>query len=424
MSRQLSTISEEENELTTVDNSTLNNENRISRVLNPSSKKRNFMHNHGEKFSKSIYGILLAFLAALTYSVMLIFIKKAYLLNGSDSLFIRYLTQTIVTAIILYFKKLNIFGYKNQRLMLISRSIVGVLSLMGAYFAVTLIQPSDSTAVGNSNVIITAILSRLFMKEKFSLVHVASICMACTGVILITQPSFIFSPTGLIITNDSSSLNIFNQNLTQAENIKLTATIGFLSACTHAIGLATITLLVKKLATNNVHFSVNIFYTSMLGVVISFLVSLTLVLTHKSSLLSNIKNRPEDFKLHIFYSALSGLVGTIYMIMFHLSLKYEDAAKVSIIKTSDLFFVFIFQYIILNIKSNVLKVLGGVLIFLSGVSVLAFKVMDERYQESLNKNNKNIINKHVLSRGRPITIKNRNSSINSDRCTKLLFYKF
>ena len=424
MSRQLSTISEEENELTTVDNSTLNNENRISRVLNPSSKKRNFMHNHGEKFSKSIYGILLAFLAALTYSVMLIFIKKAYLLNGSDSLFIRYLTQTIVTAIILYFKKLNIFGYKNQRLMLISRSIVGVLSLMGAYFAVTLIQPSDSTAVGNSNVIITAILSRLFMKEKFSLVHVASICMACTGVILITQPSFIFSPTGLIITNDSSSLNIFNQNLTQAENIKLTATIGFLSACTHAIGLATITLLVKKLATNNVHFSVNIFYTSMLGVVISFLVSLTLVLTHKSSLLSNIKNRPEDFKLHIFYSALSGLVGTIYMIMFHLSLKYEDAAKVSIIKTSDLFFVFIFQYIILNIKSNVLKVLGGVLIFLSGVSVLAFKVMDERYQESLNKNNKNSINKHVLSRGRPITIKNRNSSINSDRCTKLLFYKF
>jgi drug/metabolite transporter (DMT)-like permease len=325
---------------------------------------------------RKFYGVFLAFTTAFLGSIMIILVKKASMLNGIDQNFIRYSSQLVITGIFIYYKKIDLGEHWDKRGILLSRAVVGVIGLMASYTAVSLTHPSDSTALANSSIVLTAVVSRFLFKEKFTPVHVVSIVMACAGVVLISQPTFIFkSQSRPIATNSTSSL----ETEQHASTLRV---IGLGCSCVHAIAATSVTILVKKLSDQSVHFSLNVFYTSLLGSPLAFLISLVLVLTNNSQLVYNLTENFSEFKFHLMYSVLSGLVGTTYQMMFSLCLKYEDASKFSIIKTSDLFFIFILQYLLLGIKSNLFKIVGGVLIFLSGAGVLTIKIFDAKRNNS------------------------------------------
>lgn len=88
--------------------------------------------------------------------------------------------------------------------------------------------------------------------------------------------------------------------------------------------------------------------------------------------------------LHIFYTVIISCFGVLNQTFLVLSLKYEDAFKISMIKTVDLFFIFILQYFLLNIETNMNNLIGVLLIALSTFIVFGFKYFNDLYTAEKN----------------------------------------
>jgi hypothetical protein len=97
--------------------------------------------------------------------------------------------------------------------------------------------------------------------------------------------------------------------------------------------------------------------------------------------------------VQIAFAIASAICGILSQMLMSLSLEFEDASKMTLFKSSDLFFVFILQYIILGIKTNIYSQIGAALIFLGILTIMIFKIFDKRndkkklsieYKNSLN----------------------------------------
>ena len=147
---------------------------------------------------KPLYGILFSILASLSYVGQNLFLKKTTYFNQFDNSSIRYFLQMIVLFIIAKLCKQKIFGGSRAILkLLISRGIFGVFGMVGLYWSIRLINPSDVVSLFGCNTIFVAILSRIFLKEKLTLMHIIAIVVMVAGVFLITEPSFLVKKVSL-----------------------------------------------------------------------------------------------------------------------------------------------------------------------------------------------------------------------------------
>lgn len=151
--------------------------------------------------------------------------------------------------------------------------------------------------------------------------------------------------------------------------------LALLAACFIAYS----TILLKRLNNLKVHFSICIIYPTFVGIPLATIISLVF-----SQL--GFVNRPEEILndglygllWQIAFLVLSCLGSLLNQLFVNIGLKYEDAAKFSIIRTSDLLFTFILQIIILNIYSNVWSIIGALLILISTILVIFYKIIDKR----------------------------------------------
>jgi drug/metabolite transporter (DMT)-like permease len=88
--------------------------------------------------------------------------------------------------------------------------------------------------------------------------------------------------------------------------------------------------------------------------------------------------------VQIFYSAVAGVFGTIGIIFLNRALKYEDATKIGILKTSGVLFSFFLQYIFLDISVDFLGLFGAVCVIAGTLSVMAIKLVEPKISKSSN----------------------------------------
>jgi drug/metabolite transporter (DMT)-like permease len=335
-----------------------------------------------------IRGCILAFASTLITPISMILVKKAHLFNGFEQAFIRYLIQLILMIGIAKFKKLNMFGPKKQRKLLTLRALIGVAGLLCAYFSLSLIMPSDAGALAQSNVVLTALVARFVLDEKLTMAHILAIVLTLSGAMFICQPTFLFSNDGPTVnTNFTRALNISNSTSNQqiamanrnSERESFLYSIGLLIAFFDAVCMCLAQILIRKLCIRKVHFVTINIYTSYIGLPFCGIASIIFYFF-------GITNRNEltEFNLlkwHLLIVCLVALLGTLNQVILNLSLKYEDASKVAVIRTTDLFFSFLFQYLILNITSELLNIIGALLILSSTLLILVYKFLDERNQD-------------------------------------------
>lgn len=151
-------------------------------------------------FKGTIYGVLSAFSFCAAQVVM----KRTKHFSPSDISLIRYIVSLILMVIILRYHKLKLLGPRKQFKLLLTRGIFGAFSLLSFYFSLMLMNPSDSVALLHSSIIITAVLSRLFLGEKLTLAHFFAIVLTANGVLFISKPSFIFE-NELDLTNGNDT---------------------------------------------------------------------------------------------------------------------------------------------------------------------------------------------------------------------------
>lgn len=290
------------------------------------------------------------------------------------------------------------FGPKSQRKLLTIRAFVGTSGLVTFYFAFKLIDPSDCLAISQSSIIITAIFAKIFLKEKLSIAHIVALILAVIGIFLISKPKSLFQyiyPKANNNNNTSLTSNkTFEMNsMIQSDN-SLNITLGILLALACAFASGSVQVMLKKLCNEKVHFSTVTIFTTFVGIPTSLCISIILVLCEVSH-----KTGFQDINkllISFVYSIASSLFGVAGQVSLNLSLKYEDATKISILRTLDVFLTFFLQTLWLKIPIDLFSVVGSALLLMGTVLILIFKLIEDGYNKTEEqKKDNNIILKCI-----------------------------
>lgn len=362
-------------------------------------------------------GYLLIILFAFIVTINAILLKMAFIYSGSDAATVRYFLQFISMLIVIKCKNLNALGPQNERKLLCLRAFTGIFGLVSAVFAIKFINPSDFKAISHSKLILTAILARIVLKEKLTSIHLATFLLTIVGVLFISQPTFLFSKFKNEANYTTNFTATFNDTVKDAQNFSIIADsnlaflVGIFLSLLSAFGASSSAVILKRLCIKEVHFSLVTIYAAYFGFPFCLILSIVLTasgVTHKNF----VKNELEYLPLHTFYIVLASAFGIIGQVLMNLAYKYEDATKLSIVKTIDVFWAFILQYIFLNIKVNIFSVVGALTILFGAFVILVFKIIENKY-------------KHYLSRKKKAHTSDETNQYSCDEtCFKILFFKF
>lgn len=257
------------------------------------------------------------------------------------------------------------------------------------YFAVLLINPSDFVALSRTNLIITAVLARIFLKEKLTMAHFVSILITAVGVLFISKPSGVFpEPSSLKDNFNNFTLANFTTiaatttvktNIFKIKNQTHQLIIGIILAIFSAFALSCIFLVLKKLNNCKVHWATSTIYVCWLGIPMSLIISVILIelkLAHK-----NFEKEANDLFMDLCYSILSAFFSILGQVLMNICLKYADATQVSIIFTIGVFVTIILQYFILGILIDLYSGLGALFILFGTSFILIFQIFENKYDK-------------------------------------------
>lgn len=352
------------------------------------NKNTSFLTRLNQKLTP-LKGCFFAFLTAISWSVSNVFIKKANVLADFDQLVILNIVTIILMIPIMCYTKQNPIGISGQRFLLSCRGILSVIGLICLYTALRFIPPSDLSATGHVSIIVTALLSRIFLKEKLGIPHIFALGLTIFGVTVISKPSFLFD-FKQSQNNATSTSNIAGNEFSADVLFK----IGISLVLGSAVIFGSIQIIIKKLCNNNVHWSVSTIYAAYYGLPITAGISFTLYMLGYSH--KNLHNELDLLPVNLAFSILSAVFGVTGSVFLNIAFQYEDATKVAIAKTSDVIISFILQLIILGIKIDLLSVIGSLAIVFGTFVVLGFKLIENKYEKSVSKKKKNSFEKFLF----------------------------
>ncbi|RNA11471.1 solute carrier family 35 member G1 [Brachionus plicatilis] len=316
------------------------------------------------------YGLFSAFFFCLSQ----IFLRRAKWLSAADHATIRYFFTFITMTIFVKYHQMNMFGPKKQLSLLLIRGLVGYFSLMSVYFALMLINPSDVVSLAHASLIITAIMSRIFLKEKLTIAHVFSIFLTAVGVLFISKPSFIFGTKQMVQILNRTNTSQNAEPSFEDYKIPIGVSMTFLAA----IFTSVIFLILKKLSNSKVHWAYSTICVTWFGLPLSFTLSSVLVLFgfyHK-----DLSIEQQELPMDIFYSSVAASTSLLGQIFLNIAFKYEDATKIAITKTIDMFFSFLLQYLLLDIMVDSWSIFGAIAILIGTFAVLLFRLFEDKYK--------------------------------------------
>lgn len=373
----------------------LNKEGKLNKI-NPLMNRSLFKFDFNlflKKFDRKILAYILAILGAFLFCIANVLLKTLTRLSPTDNAAINYATWGVIFGIISLKNRSNIFGSNKRSYLLHFRGFIGCLGLLTTYAALNIISPSDVISIVQCGVIITAIMARIFLKEKLSIAHIFAAIFALTGIILICKPKIIFLNEKTIkatenhkFSNIENNLNLTGSN-SITEDVPISSNIGVsenfltligvLFAIVGAFSEGGIQISIRKLCIEKYHYSIMTLYTVYYGLPVSFFISSMLVITGKAH--KKINDELEQLLYQIIYSVMIAILRAIAVILVNLSFKYEEAIKISIMLTTNVLFSFILQYFVLDLKADVLSFTGTALIFLGIFIVFSFNLLRDKY---------------------------------------------
>ena len=318
-----------------VKNSLLLNEVECNKDSNEANNDKiiNRINNKCLPFKAYILAISSAFFFCLSNVIL----RMLTTLTPSDNAFINYMVWGIVVFIIAKYNKVDVFGTKEQKLLLHFRGIIGVFGLLAIYTGIKFIDPSDVISISHASLIITAVLARIFLKEKLTIAHFIATILTILGILCICKPKFLFKNNPISDLRNESSLYLnssFKETLSGKTTFPddVSTIIGVSISLFGAFTLGIVQIIMKKLCIKKCHYTVLTLYAVYYGAPISLAISIVFILIGKSH--ENTLNELNTLFLHIFYSICVGLLGVCGQISMNLAFSMEDATKIAIIRTT------------------------------------------------------------------------------------------
>ena len=117
--------------------------------------------------------------------------KRTRFFNGFDIALVIFTTMLLVSLAIAKYNRLALLGSHVPKMLMAFRAASG-LGIMIFPVTVKLIDPSDAVSLFATNIIYIAVMSRIFFRDMFTVMHGVSLTAVIAGVILITQPGLLF----------------------------------------------------------------------------------------------------------------------------------------------------------------------------------------------------------------------------------------
>ncbi|CAF3591970.1 unnamed protein product [Adineta steineri] len=302
-------------------------------------------------------GLTWAFIAAYSFTIIL-FLTRMCGIDLIFGFFLQMIIQTIAFGVYAFYKGYNLLGPSDHRTAMICRAVligIGSLTSFLAYYFITIV---DLSAIRQSQVIVTVILSIVVLHERATIVRI----VAC-GITFIAIMIFYAEEA-------FSSYNTFwNPNVITWNHL-LGISLALCTAITHSMAS---TMNKRYFSIEQLHNTVLCFWSAISAFIIS---SIALFIKHffSSGAHSHSVYRqrlffadthlfPHDWRL--FVSFLLALASIFVFIANQKAIKRGPPSIVTLVYSTDIVLALILHNIFSRIKSSKAGLLGCVLILIS-----------------------------------------------------------
>ncbi|KAK9499071.1 hypothetical protein O3M35_003584 [Rhynocoris fuscipes] len=311
----------------------------------------NLTESHNNRFTEKstkwkpnpYLGIILATVSSFFFSICSVIVKWMVNIHPIELAAFRFIGVLLPAIPIAIWRKENLFP-KGKRIMLILRSFVGTTGLMLSFYAFRHMPLADASVIVFSVPVFVSVFALVFLKEPCDAFSVLTICLTLTGVLLITRPMSIFgSSVPSLGSEDHISTDLW----------------GGISAFSATLFGANAYILLRVL--KGLHFSV---------IMINF-GTFALIETLCISWFLGVLCLPQCGLERLLILAL-GIFSFGGQILLTISLQLEQAGPVSIARSADIVFAFIWQVLFFKEVPNIYSILGAIFVT-SSVILIGFR---------------------------------------------------
>ncbi|KAI4495911.1 hypothetical protein M0802_008317 [Mischocyttarus mexicanus] len=305
-------------------------------------------YHYNEQFANNVetyqegtkwLGIFLAFISGAFFTISSALVKAVRNVDPMILLMIRAILQILVMVIIAIRTTKNIFGPKNQQMLIHLQGFVGGMTVSLLFYSFRKLPLGDATTIIFSSPIIVIILSFVFLKEPCGLLRIIVAAILFTGVILVARPPLLFQ-------------------IRKAESYDI---VGYVYALTAALFTALNIVIIRKC--QEIHYSIIVLNLSIWSLVTATFFFFVIPGNNEHKLIL-----PNDWLTwgKIISLSLTGLGGQVLVAN---ALKIEGAGKVSITRSLDIILAYIVQIYIFEDEPSSTSIIGAILIIFSVISM-------------------------------------------------------
>ena len=268
--------------------------------------------------SNRLKGIFFIILSAFGFAVMSAFIKLSGDLPNIQKVFFRNLVSAIIALFLIIKHKGSFTGKKENRKILIYRSLFGTIGIIFNYYAIDNLVLSDANMLNKISPFLVVVFCALILKEKINLKQILAIIVAFIGALFIVKPSFDIRVVPYII--------------------------GFLSAVFAALAYTCVRMLGNK----EEYYTIVFFFSpfSLVTVLPMFIYVYEPMTT-----------------MQFVYLILAGIFASLGQFGVTIAYKYAPAKEISIFDYSNIIFSAILSIFLFGVYPDKLSVVGYFIIF-------------------------------------------------------------
>lgn len=263
-------------------------------------------------------GIVFIILSAFGFAMMSAFIKLSGDLPSIQKTFFRNLVSCIIAFSLILKYKESAFGSKENRKILILRSIFGTLGIILNFYAIDRLVLSDANMLNKLSPFFVIIFSAIFLKEKIKSNQAVAVIIAFIGALFIIKPTLNF------------------------------AIIPYVAGILGAIFAAAAYTCLRVLGGKEKFYTV-VFFFSLFSTVSIFPFA---IMAYKSMTI-----------IQFVYLVLGGVFASIGQFGVTLAYKYAPAKEISIFDYSNIIFSAIISILVFNVIPDKYSFIGYIIIF-------------------------------------------------------------
>ncbi|MDU3802010.1 DMT family transporter [Paraclostridium bifermentans] len=263
-------------------------------------------------------GIVFIILSAFGFAMMSAFIKLSGDLPSIQKTFFRNLVSCIIAFSLILKYKESAFGSKENRKILILRSIFGTLGIILNFYAIDRLVLSDANMLNKLSPFFVIIFSAIFLKEKIKSNQAIAVIVAFIGALFIIKPTLNF------------------------------AIIPYVAGILGAIFAAAAYTCLRVLGGKEKFYTV-VFFFSLFSTVSIFPFA---IMAYKSMTI-----------IQFVYLVLGGVFASIGQFGVTLAYKYAPAKEISIFDYSNIIFSAIISILVFNVIPDKYSFIGYIIIF-------------------------------------------------------------